>query len=440
MLLEFVGQSVRDSDNEAADTGRLVNCYRSPLSDGRFAIRSVPGMVDVAVLEGAMFRAFGTINGRLYAAHGGKLFEFTGGGSASYLADIPDDVETTISGNNGDVTIVAAGRYFVWDGSALTEPTPGAFSSFGSVEVLNQQTIMTERGGRRIQWSALLDPDTLPGIAFATTESRDDLNIRAMTFGPELWIFKQTSIERWAPAAGGGFRVLPGSTIDKGLKGFNLLCRLDTGGFFVGNDNKAYLAAAGGMLQRVSTPAVETSITQSNPIAAIYYQDEGHEFAAIIFAGREAWVYDLTTGEWHERGEGNGGAWTARRAGRANGLFYVGNDFGQVSALSRVNHDNGQPLIRRMVSKTLFADARFRVSAATFRLRTGFTGQVLLRTSRDRGFTWSAPKARDLGAVGKYETQVTWRNLGLFRNMTAELTVSDAVELPVESVADVVMA
>jgi len=207
----------------------------------------------------------------------------------------------------------------------------------------------------------------------------------------------------------------------------------------VANDNKAYAVAPGGMIQRVSTPPVETAISQGQPLAAFYYQDEGHEFAAIVFQNRPAWVFDMTGGEWHERAEGANGAWDAVRAGRAYGNFYVGNNFGQVSRLARVNHDNGQPLVRRMVSKTLFTEGRFKVPSLSFRLRTGFTGTAMLRTSRDRGFTWSAPKDRSAGNAGQYELQMTWRNLGLFRNMTAELSITDPVELPVESLADVVI-
>jgi len=476
MYLEFAGQSVKDSDNAGADTSRLVNCYRSPLSDGRFAIKSVPGMMTWTRLDGAMFRAFGTVEGVLYAVHGRKLYSFTSGGTALELGDIPDSPDTSISGNNGKVTICANGRYFVWDGTALTEPLAGAFSDFGSVDFIGSRTVLTERNGRRVQWSNLLDPSALNGLAFATTESRDDDNIRGMVFGPEYWIFKQTSIERWVATAS-GIAPLPGSTIDKGLKAFGLLCKMDTGGFFVGNDGKAYLLAAGGMLQRVSIPPVETSIAQNTPLTAFYYQDEGHEFVALTFKDREAWVFDITTVEWHERGEGNGEPWRARHAGRAHDRFYVANDLGVVSRLSRIARDNDRPLIRRMVSKTVFLDRRFTVPMLAFRLRTGiqqtldgltvyrlmldedgnaifdpesgrywmeFTdfgaAQVSLRTSRDRGLTWGAPKPRGIGLVGQYETRVAYRALGQFRDFTAELTMADVLECPVESVADLVIA
>jgi hypothetical protein len=329
----------------------------------------------------------------------------------------------------------------VWDGTTLTEPVTGAFAAFGSVEFLAQRTLLTEKDGRRYQWSDVIDPTTLDGVNFATTESRDDKNIRGMVFGPEYWIFKERSIERIYPNAAaqsdsGAFAAIPGSTIDKGLKAFNLLCRIDTGGFFVASDGKAYLVAAGGAIQRVSTPPVETAIDQGELRACFSYQDEGHEFCAIVYNDRPAWCFDVTTGEWHERGEGVLGQWSARRAAKAYGLAFIGNDTGLIAKLQRTNTDFGQPMRRIAVSRVVGAEgSKFSVSRFGVRFRTGVTGTAMLRTSRDRGMTWGDPKERSIGAVGKYQTQVAWRALGQFRDFVCELSFADGVEAPFESLA-----
>lgn len=441
MQIEFAGQSVQDADNIGADPGRLFNCYRQPTSDVRKAVKSVLGMTQLSDITGGMCRAMGVIEGALYVVHGGALWLVTSDGGATYCADIPDSPETTIAGNLGRVTVVANGRYFVWDGSTLSEPTTGAFADFASVDFIGSVSMLVEKNGRRYQWSELLDPYTLDGLDFATTESRDDNNIRGMTFGPEFWIFKETSIERIAPnpaaqTSSQRFSYIPGSTIDKGLKAFGLLCRMDTGGFFVSNDGKAYILAAGGMLQRVSTPPVETAIDQGNPVTAFYYRDEGHEFVCLIFTDRPAWCFDITTNEWHERGEGVFDAWSMRHASMAYGAAYACNDSGHLVKLERTNEDYSGPLRRIAVSRLMGGEnRRFRVSRMQVNFRTGFTGTAMLRTSQDRGLTWSAPKERTLGLVGEYRTQVSWRALGMFRNFVIELSISDAVECPFESFA-----
>ncbi len=442
MQIEFFGPSVRDSDNKQGEAGRLYNCHRSPKSDGTFALRAVLGMTSFATLTGAIVRATGVIEGIPYVVFGGALWTFTSAGTATSLGTIPDSAETTISGNNGKVTVCANGRYFVYDPAtlAITEPTTGAFSDFGSVEFLGQRTVLTERSGRRLQWSDLLDPETLGGTDFATTESRDDDNIRAMCFGPELWVFKQTSIERWYASAA-GLQVINGATIDKGIKAFGLLAKLDTGGFFIANDGKAYLVAAGGAIQRVSGPAVETSIAQDEPQTCFVYQDEGHEFCVITFRNRPAWCFDVTTGEWHERGEGDLGAWSARLSVRAYGNWYALDDLAGVYRLTRSNVDASGPLIRDMWARTVSADFnRFRAALVEIPVTSGVDGIVELRTSGDRGLQWSAPKPRSVGAVGHYLTRAVWRSLGQFRALTVRLTVSDAVEITPDSMGNLVVA
>jgi hypothetical protein len=441
MLVEFAGPSNQDADNVAADPGRLFNLYRQPMGDSRKAVKSVLAMDKLSDIPGGMCRAMGVVQGTLYLVHGGALYSVGPDGGFVYCADIPDSPETTLAGNNGKVTVVANGRYFVWDGSVLTEPTPGAFDDFASVDFIGQVSMLVEKNGRRYQWSELVDPVTLDGLDFATTETRDDLNVRGMTFGPEFWIFKETSIERIAPNPAAAtssqrFVYIPGSTIDKGLMAFGLLCRMDTGGFFVANDGKAYVCSAGGMLQRVSVPPVETAIAQGNPVTAFYYKDEGHEFVCIAFTDRPAWCFDITTNEWHERGEGVLDPWSVRHAARAYDADFVCNDSGAFCKLARTNEDFSGPLRRIAVSRVVGGEnKRFRVSRMQVNFRTGFTGTAMLRTSQDRGMTWSAPKERSLGGVGEYRTQVAWRALGMFRNFVCELSIADPVDAPFESMA-----
>ena len=118
----------------------------------------------------------------------------------------------------------------------------------------------------------------------------------------------------------------------------------------------------GGAMKVISTPAVETAIKQDAPLAALYYQDEGHEFCCITFADRPAWCHDLATGEWHERSGTTGGPWLANVAFQDYGQWYVGTNNGVIASLTRSNTDMGAPLVRTMVSKTLQMDGkRFKV-------------------------------------------------------------------------------
>ena len=434
--LNFVGQSAQDKDNLASNTSRLVNCYRESNGES-LSVKSVLGMVQFSTLTGAVVRAMARVGGIIYVVHGGNLWSVSDSGVAVNLGAIPDSDMTTISGNNGKVTIVANGNYYVLSSGTITQPTAGAFSSFGSVTFLGQLTVLTEKNGRRIQWSAVANPLTLNGLSFATTESRDDNNIRATTIGGELWIFKEQSIERWAQASTGVFG-LPGATIDKGLKAFGLLSSAGLGGFFVANDNRAYVVGAGGAMQPVSTAAVETSIKQDSPQTVLYHQDEGHEFYCITFPARPAWCYDTTSGEWCERGEGVSGAWSADYSAEAYGASFVAGPDGTISRLDRVNVDYSGPLVRTMVSRNMNMEGNyFTVPKLEFQARTGYSEapQVMLRISRDRGNLWSVPMQKSLGSVGSYDETVAFRALGRGKNFAAELSIADAFEVTIDATA-----
>ncbi len=437
-FVEFVGQSRKDDDFAQANTSRLINVYREPGEDG-FVLKSVPGTTLFADIDAVFLRAMQAVNGDVYAVCGGELHQITSGGSISTLGQV-EDGDATISGNNGKVAVAAGGDYYVWDGSTLNTPTGGSFDAVGSVEFIGQVTVMTELNGRRFQWSDVADAETLGGLDFATAEGRDDNILRAVVINGNLWLMKEESCEIWYPTSAGFSRV-NGGVLDTGLKAFGLVAKFDGGAFFVGDDGIAYITNGAG-LQPVSIPPVETDISQGQARRCFYYEDEGHKFCVIQFNDRVAWVYDLSTGEWHNRGAGTElNPWRVVSAVKAWGYWHVGGDLGQILRLGRTNADFDGPLVRKITSRTLKTGeyqtlvrlellGRMGVSAVS-----GREPQMYIRVSKDSGKTWSNEKWRSFGAVGDYDARLVWRALGTARQWTVEATISDAVELPLKAQA-----
>ena len=457
MLLEFVAQSSQSEVLGPANTERLVNLFPEPVPEGgraRFLLRPVLAMQQWRALSGIFVRALeavndtdgsGNVTEALFAVSGGQLHEVSDPPQA--LGAVVDDPQTTIAGHDGAVTVVAGGRYYLWDGATLTEPTPGAFSDFGSVEFLGGYTILTERGGRRFQWSALGDPDDLPGLNFATAESRDDALLRAVAVNGNLWLFKTGSIEIWArtgEASEEAFSLLPGGVIETGLLGFGLIAKVPGGAFFVGSDGVCYLTA-GAQLQPVSRTPVEYAIAAEAPTHCFYYEHEGHKFCVVRFRNRPAWVLDIATGMWHERASGEG-AWLATSAVRYAGAWRVGLDGGRVDTLVRAGSDADGPLVRQAVSRTLFLTGeRFRVSRVELfgrigRSDLGRPAQLMVQFSRDGGETWGFEQWRSMGDLGAYEARMVLRALGQCRSLTARLRVTDPADLSLWSAAAVEVA
>lgn len=442
-LIEFVGQSSRDSDSIVSDPSRLLNIYREKAGDGVPWLKSVLAMMPHTDLPGVFVTAMGTVDGRLFAVCGGVLFEIMKNGSFSRCGDVASG-NATIAGNNGYVTVQAGGRYFVWDiaGSAMTEPVAGEFSNFGSLDFFGNYTVLTEAGGRRFCWSALADPTDLPALNFSTADGRDDNIVRAFAVHGSLWLFKQESHERWynsGQAGAAAFERVAGGVQDVGLLAHGLICRFPGGAFMVGSDNRASLVTPGG-LQPISTPAVETAIRMKRPARCFAYEDEGHCFMCITFRNAPAWCYDIATGEWHERAEGaNLGSWKAAASAKFGSDWYVGRDDGGISIMQRTDIDGTVPLVREATSRTLYMDGqRTIVREVEFFARNGFadaTAEISL--SRDGGNTWGPWKARPFGSVGDYARRIIYRNLGQSRRLTIRLRWTKSANINISSQARV---
>ena len=442
-VVEWVGQSAQDQDNIAADPSRLINLYRERAGDGVAWLKSVPGAEVVAELTGIFVTAMGNVDGRLYVVCGGNLWRVAENGS-TFLIGAVDHGPATIAGNNGRVCVQAGTRYFVHDpeDGTLIEPQPGAFDDFGSVEYFENYSVLTQADGRMFQWSDLAEPGDLPGLNFSTADGRDDKLVRAFALHGMLYLFKSLSHELWANTGEAGadaFQRVVGGVKDVGLRGHGLICRFPGGAFMVGSDNRAHMVGPG-VLQPVSTPSVETAIKESDPRHCVFYEDEGHSFCAITFSDRPAWVYDIATGEWHERARGvRHEPWLVSTSARLGRKWVVGNDFGEVMALGSVNFDGGMPLVREAVSRTLYLDGRRTIlrELEMFPRRGFAAGDVTMAISRDGGITWSPWKSRPISVQGEYGRRLIWRGLGQARSITVKIRLTDMLDAPISSQARV---
>ena len=434
--VQFVGASRSNAENGAANPARLVNLYREAAGDSRMVLRAVPGMELFGTLDAPVGRAVCGTGTTLYAASGGFLSSVSSGGSAAVVASLIDDEDTSIATFRSNVMVAAGGEYTVYDGSSAAVVTGGAFSAVGSVAHLNGWTVLTEAGGRLFEWTELADPGTRNALHVATAEARDDDILAATAFGGNLYILKQTSAEIWGLtglAGADAFARVPGGVTDRGILAKGLFANFGNGLFAVGNDGVAYIAA--GSLDVVSTPAVESAIAQGTPTRCFYYERDGGKFCVIRFADRPSWVYELTTGEWHERASGQDGAWSAIDCARAFGnRWFTLDATGRVAELTSAVTDFGGTLYRRATS-TLFEQGgkEFGVDCIEAKSKRGYEeASLMLEMSRDGGRTWGTPMDRSTGPVGAYDYVTAWNGLGSFRkSMTARLSLTDPVDVPI---------
>lgn len=458
--IEFVSQSATDPSNPTATAERLVNLYPEPMPPGapaRFALKPVPGSAAFATLPAVFVRALvnapvydddSTPSDRLVIANDGRLISLDRSGVQTVLGAIPEDENTAISTNNGKITVTAGGRYFVWTGTALNEVTSGPFTRFGWVEYLGNRTILAERNGRKIAWSDLADPETVPGLNFATAENRDDVVLRPMSIAGNLWIFSTTSIEIWGLTGGSGAAAIAriGPVIETGLKSANLAAKTPNGAFFIGADNIAYLTGGAAQLQPISTPAVNEVLAIETPTHCHFHEWRGHGFCVIRFSNRPAMCFDLATGVWHERAEGESGAWGATCAAQVYGGLFFGGYSGAVRKAVPTQQDAGGHLVRRAVSKPMRnGRARFKIPMIELLGRVGQSdigrdASIMMRLSRDGGRTWGTWRTRSFGGLGDYAARAVFRSNGQARDLVLEVAITDPAVLTLWSSAEVQIA
>lgn len=464
--IEFVGESVREAGNPAANPSRLVNFYREPVAgQGRtaYVLRSVPGVQSFVDLNRIFLRAMAEVGEYVYAVCGGRVFRIAANGDVTDLGAVPDSEETTIAGNNGKVSFVAGGEYWVLDGTTLSQVPVTAVTTAGSVTYLGGYTLVSQAGGRLVQWSALTDAANMPALNVRASETTDENIIRILTINERVVVFKQSSHEQWqvtGQANERAFALIVGSQRQVGLADFNLVTLYPNGAAFVGSDGRLYAWASGAM-QPISTPAVEAAIDTMRPKRMFFYERRGHAFVCVTFRDGPAWCYDIATGEWHERAEGVSQVrWTAVETVKQGAAWLVGYDDGRIGKFIPVPVEFGLPLKRAAVSRTLWTGERFSVPLFELFAHVGFgreadlryladqgitlLGQpefgfladgvdmrtkpdVMLRFSRD-GVSWGPEKVRNLGEPGRFDHRITLRALGQFRNMTVEVSMTDAID------------
>ncbi len=214
---------------------------------------------------------------------------------------------------------------------------------------------------------------------------------------------------------------------------------------WVGDDRAVYRLDGGYVPRRVSTPDLDRKLQEtSDPttLHALVFEHPGHTCWAII--GPDfCWVYDLTTGFWHERASYLQPTWNGRCSARFKGEWIVGHaSDGVIYRIDdRYRKEGDKPLVMRLRSGQNAAfPNRLVIPRADFNFAVGqgigngeqpieTDPQCWIRYSKDGGNTFSTPVWRPLGRQGEYGTRVNINRLGLTGPMgiVYELSISDPV-------------
>jgi hypothetical protein len=459
--IPFVGPAYQ-ARSLNADAQQAINCYlemdnaspRAPV-----ALYGTPGTVVRFTLGNAPIRNAITQADAAFFIAGNSVYVLIYSGG--YVATLLGSINTSsgpvgLASNGTEVLIVDGSAGWVATTTTLTTITDPDFPNgvrqctyqdgyFIVTGDGTEQFYINETPGVGTQWS---------GVDFASAEGSPDSTLTCISDHRELWLFGAESSEIWVNTGNPDFPFerTGNAFIQVGTAAANSVQAMDNTLYWLGRDTSGagiVYKAQGYTPVRISTHAIEREIQSYAVISdaiAMTYEQEGHAFYVLTFPSEgKTWVYDASTGFWHQRAWRDPNLNTLHRW-RPNCHIYFNNehlvgDFetGDVYALDLDTYtDDGDPMLFLRATQCQDSDDGSRVfyDFLTVDMETGVglaTGQgsnplIMLRWSNDGGHTWSEYRTMSIGAVGKYMARARFTRMGQGRNRVWEISITDPVK------------
>lgn len=459
-MVPFVGPAYQIATRKA-DVQRTVNMFlRSTESKTgkpsmQFFLEQIPGLTLFATL-GAEFRGGIAVGSRCFVVAGDYLYEVDSSGTKTAKGRLgtatgPVDMAEGLSqlvivdGNYGYVLTLST------DVFALI--TDADFYGSTRVGFLDNYFVFLRPDTQQFYISAINDASTLDALDFSSAESSPDDLVSLVVDHRELWLFGEKTTEVWYNSGDVDFPFArnQGAFIEVGSVSAHSPQKIDNSMIWVGRDKNGegiVYRAAGYQPVRISTTAVEEALKDADlsECSAYCYQSDGLSFYCINAPGLSStWVYELASGEWHERCELENGELVPHRATGhvyAHGKHLVGDETKLYELDRTVNTNAGDVLYRERTSPHFAVPELEDVAYGMLRLdgtvgvaNQGEDPQVELCWSNDGGQTFGNWLARPLGKTGKYQQRVDWYRLGASNDRVWKLRCTADVKFDIVNVA-----
>lgn len=458
----FIGPSyVSQSVN--VDCQRCVNLFPEINALGTGKEREVaalvpsPGLRLLLTLPKSPVRGiWRASNGTLFAAAAEKFYSISSSWVATEIGSLNTATGPVSIADNGQHVVLVDGVYgYAWTiaSSTFAQIVDPEFQSADQVTFQDGYFIFNRAGSGQFFISDLYSL-SMDALDFASAEGSPDNVVGVITCNQSLYVFGSQSTEVFFNSGDVfPFARVQGAVLDIGCSAPFSIAKLEGSVYWLGGDSSGsgiIYQSKGYQAARISTPAIESVIrglttTQIAGAKAYTYQQGGHLFYALNIPGTfSTWVFDASTGFWHERAYLNKWSLERHRAdchAVAYGLNVVGDyETGAIYALDPAAYtDNGTSIARIRTAPhvtqglTNVRHNRFELDMETG-VGTSGTGQgsdpkVMLRWSEDGGHSWSNEYWVNAGKIGKTRTRVIWRRLGSARDRVYEVRITDPVKV-----------
>jgi hypothetical protein len=380
--------------------------------------------------------------------------------------------------DNGQILFIQSwGNIYTWDLPTLGGLAAPTWLTDGFTHIVFQTSFLiinsTLSGGERQMYSSPQDwngTDAWNILDTVTMSTTPDPIIGIIGLGKDTWVFSKSRYEIWYYSGTLNFPFEPNVSLayNIGLAAPYSLAITQNSLFWLGSGSdgfgKVYMNEAY-QAKRISTNGLEAEIKSYSTITDARgetYQDIGHAYYCLTFpSASKTWVYDLSTGLWHERAsfEINGYALKQWRVqGTVNfGNRIVGFDNSQEACIVEVKNDvytepipasetvtqilrlRSCPHIYSGLNRVFYS--RFQVDMETgvgissteespdYDDTQGYDPQMKMRYSNDGGYTWSNFLLGGIGKIGERLKRVIWNRLGSARDRVFEISISEPVPI-----------
>jgi len=456
MIIQFATNSYT-SNSLPLSAQRCVNAYaeREPPPPGGakspIAVFGAPGLTAFAICGTGPVRGMHVMGGLLYVVSGQTLYSVSSTGVVTTLGGaVTGNGVVSMADNGTQLCIVNGTNGYIYSVSlgfvVISDPN---FHAANVVTFFDNVFVFNWAGTNKFFISNTLDGLNYNGLAFGSAEVTSANLFSVVNQQETLLLFSGDHTETWydAGAVNMPFLRVDGATIERGCAAALTTVKEDNSVFFLGNDLIFYRLNITQPV-RVSTHAIEDAWQSYSTVSdafAFSYTFEGHKFVVITFpTANKTWVYDISTGLWHEResldmNNRTYGRWRGNCYAQCYNHGLVGDQFsGAIGYLDRVNFTEFGNTMREVLVSPPLSNERKRTFVSLFELdvETGVglpTGQgsdpqIMLDWSRDGGRTFVGLSLWDtMGKIGQYLTRVRWLRLGQSRQWYFRVTITDPV-------------
>jgi hypothetical protein len=438
---------------------RLINCYMEKAGrEGKtpFPIYAADGLDLFATVDtsGGCRGLFAT-ESRLYWVAGRLICAVDLGGGVETIGGLADDGPVYFSRNRASpqeivVTTTGSLRYIITlsggvhtfaeiDDTDLPPPTSNGF--------IDGFTLYFIRNGK-VFYSELDDAGDIGANSYFEAEGNPDQLIRGFIHKSTVFVLGRETTELWdnvGTDSNNPFQRRPGGFLPYGCLSPASVVSLGDNIAFVNNSGQVVVASESGAVQRISHHAVERAIDALSEaekllIEGFVYERRGHRFY-FLSGTNFTWVFDETTGQWHERMSENETRWRGAYYAKFGDYHIVG-DFEQ-GRLYKINPDSKEEAGANLIMKWLFPVHAWPNAIRLRRLRVDMIPGVgenvgdthdsdpklMCRVSTNGGKSFGNEMSRAIGMQGQYTASTSFDKLGssVEDGFVVELSASAAV-------------